>query len=137
MTQPTETAPPLAPLTDDEITALARDIVTNLVYISNRPEAIQNSFMIMMLASPDQIPPNIGAVYEYYAKAGPLAVNGMPTFFSAKFVPAESMEALWDAIQRMRVALGLEPFPEAPEAAERQNEGHGEHEPGADVPDGH
>lgn len=37
---------------------------------------------------------NAGMVYEYYSKAGPMAINGKPIFFSCKIFPKASMNEL-------------------------------------------
>lgn len=38
---------------------------------------------------------NVGLVYEYLSKAGPMAVNGCPIFYSCRFLSKESTEKMF------------------------------------------
>ena len=100
----------LEPLTEEEITVLARRIVTNEVYVAWEPEALDMSFgMFMMLAGGSQAMPwikDVGLVYEEWSKANERSVNGYPTFFSARFVHKDSRNAVQREALRMAVALG-------------------------------
>lgn len=99
---------PMEPLSDAQVYNLARDIVTNLVYwpdFQTDWREIQMTFMVLALCPLDSIPSNAGAVYEYYTEAGPMSVNGRPTFFSCRFMPKESLPALQDEVERLSKAL--------------------------------
>lgn len=99
-------AEPLPPLTDAEVVELAREIVTNVVYVAPDKRAAECSFgMLFALMREDQIPPNLWLVYERWDKAGPRALNGYPIFTSCKFVAEESREALVAEVTRMEAAL--------------------------------
>lgn len=101
-------ADPIAPLTEEEIDQLAIDIITNKVYFPQTSEDMKSAFMVpLALCPPDIIPPNATALYEEYSKAGPRSVNGRPSFFSGKFFPEESAEALDAALHTKALALGL------------------------------
>src|ERR1700683_1833257 len=78
--------PPPRRLTPIEITALARDVITNVVFITNKPESLELSFSIVLaLALPkmsNETIQQIGAIYAPLADAGPRSINGLPFFFS-------------------------------------------------------
>lgn len=97
-------------LTPEAVVDLARDIVTNRVYLSTGQEGVDLQLIFMPLAfmgmEPDAAE-NIGAIYEYIDKAGPRAINGLPMFFSCRFVHADDMEALRTEVTRMSDALGI------------------------------
>jgi hypothetical protein len=105
-------------LTDEEITDLARAIVTNRVYAAWTTEALDNSFgmfLMMIAGSAADLGQDvdwmndIGMVYEDIAKASERSVNGYPTFFSAQYVHREDRMALNRECIRMAVALGEVP----------------------------
>lgn len=102
-----EQAGPLTPLTDEELTTLARDIVTNRVFITGDAEKARMCFLVIGLVDPNTLPSNLGAVWEYVEKAGPMAINGLPMFFSAHFIAIEDIEPLRVKIEGMEQALGL------------------------------
>lgn len=118
-TDTTEEPWTLEPLTPAEITELARDVVTNRVFISGAgDERRLQAFMILMLASlTEEQCSVIGAVYEEWDKASPRSINGMPCFLSCKFVHIDSCVALQAEIDRMNIALGNTPPEEAPDEA--------------------
>ena len=107
MSDDDKTPAPLSPLSDEAVRDLARDIVTNRVFITWKVEESQMCFLALALAPPDKLPQNIGAVYEYYSEAGDRSINGLPMFFSARFVAVESMPAVVEEVRRMQVALGI------------------------------
>ena len=81
------------PMTDQEIKQLAEDMYKGIVFTDKhlqRRGDIQSVFAVLALMSAEQIeelkkiPP--GMIYEYFDRAGPMAVNGMPIFFSFKIV---------------------------------------------------
>lgn len=97
-------------MTDEQVGELARDIVTNRVYVAWDEAAIHNSFGPMLALAHDAIKPiadKIGLVFEEYSKAMPMACNGYPTFLSIKFVHIDNVPALLSEVQRMAEALGL------------------------------
>ena len=81
------------PLADEEVKKLADDIYKGLVFTDrhmNNPGDMPRVFMPLALLKKEQIdefnanPP--GMVYEYMDKAGPMSINGMPMFFSFRFI---------------------------------------------------
>src|SRR5262245_23963408 len=96
----------LEPLTEEEITTLAREIVTNVVYWPPDQDAAECSFAIMKLAEFDEdTVKNVGWVCERYDKAGPRSVNGWPAFFSFRLIHKDSLEPLFAKIREMDAAL--------------------------------
>lgn len=95
--------------TPEEITELARDIVTNVVYITTGHQDIGMQFMVLMFVNWDGEEPlkKIGALYEEYGKANPMGVNGLPTFFSCRFVHVDDMDFLRTEVERLETALGI------------------------------
>jgi hypothetical protein len=75
--------------TDKELRQLAKRVVNREIFISNQSDVIQMSFLVLALAGPDQIPEDVGAVYEEMSKAGPRSINGYPCFFSCQFLTRE------------------------------------------------
>lgn len=73
---------------DEELKQLAVDIVDGKVW-TDRHGA--DSFLIAKLAG---LPAGTWMIYEYLTQAGPLAVNGCPTFLSCRIVWKEESEKL-------------------------------------------
>lgn len=98
-------------LTDEEVTDLARRVVTNEVFITNNPEAIQHSFSLILMGLAKEggpgIPEDLGAIWEEWSKAGPLGINGHPFFTSAHFLHKDDLPRVADEIERMEKALGM------------------------------
>ena len=83
-------------LTDEEIKKLADDIYKGLVFSDRNienPSDVPRVFVPLILMGEEQIeefrtnPP--GMIYEYLDKAGPMAMNGMPIFFSFRLISQE------------------------------------------------
>jgi hypothetical protein len=95
MTEPTPT-PQYRRKTDDEVAALAKRIYRHEVFISwmlKRQEDLPMVFMVLnFMEKPalDQlVVDNIHFFYEAYSEAGPMSVNGYPTFFSVHYLDRE------------------------------------------------
>jgi hypothetical protein len=54
--------------------------------IRNPNTELQLVFMVLVFCKKEQIPEDTGAIYEYMDSAGPTSINGMPTFFSCRFL---------------------------------------------------
>ena len=72
--------------------------------------AVRQSFMILGLATFEETDlDSIGTIWEYMSQANPMAVNGMPTFFSCRLMHIEDARMAWKAIdkemERRRVQL--------------------------------
>lgn len=71
-----------------ELKKIAKEIHEGQIFISTNQEEIYQCFPILYMAKEEDLPNDIGAVYEYYNKAMPRTVNSKPMFFSAGFLTA-------------------------------------------------
>lgn len=51
-----------------------------------------------------ELGPN-GTIYEYLDKAGPMAVNGLPCFFSLRMLNTEQSNRVWGMYREMKAAV--------------------------------
>lgn len=88
------------PKTDIELKQLAIDIYDQKVFTSNhigKHEANMISMVFMPLAlgagfSKEEIDAGkVGMLYEYYDKAAPKGINGLPIFYSFHYISVEEM----------------------------------------------
>jgi hypothetical protein len=94
--------------TEQELKQLALDVVEGKVFTdrhcSSFDEALR-SFMIIRLMSKEQLEELMAKepvmFYEYYSKAGPLSINGMPSFFSINFLTKEEGAIYESMIQKL------------------------------------
>lgn len=83
------------PKTEEELTNLARRVVRREIYVAFTQDEIRDSFGAILALGHAQIKewlPNIGLIYEEYAKAAPRAINGRPMFFSCQFLHKADVE---------------------------------------------
>lgn len=108
----------LVPKTDEEITELARGIVTNRIWAAWDPETLDSSFGIFLsLAASGAAAQgqdnswlgDIGLVYEELSRANERSVNGYPSFFSAQYINREDRIKVQRECIRMSIALGSLP----------------------------
>jgi hypothetical protein len=96
----------------EQVSALARDIVTNRALVTANTHVIRNAFYMILAFldfAPDAIP-KIGALIGYYDNVVPTrAMNGYPIFTSLDFVHADDVPRLNAEIDRMQAALGITP----------------------------
>jgi hypothetical protein len=96
----------IQPKTEGEIKQLAMDIGDGKVFSHTQctnPGDIRSVFMPLALGVlsgwSEKEFKDIGLIYEYYEKAGPRSVNGMPMFMSMRLLSI-------DDLRRLRGALG-------------------------------
>ncbi len=84
------------PLTDEEVKKLADDMYRGLVFTDRHiqnPDDISRVFMPLALLKQEQIEElkvdSPGLIYEYMDKAGHMSINGMPMFWSFRFLSQE------------------------------------------------
>jgi hypothetical protein len=96
----------LAPKPKEELAQLVMDLCDNKVYTSahlemaGQGDMLTRVFMVLGLGGLSGLPKReveqIGLLYEYIDKATPMAVNGLPTFFSMKVLNKED----WKKVHR-------------------------------------
>lgn len=98
--------------TDEDIKKLADDIYKGLVFTDRHiknPDDIHRVFIPLTLMKEEQIeefkanPP--GMIYEYMEKAGPMSINGMPIFFSFRFLNQEDSKKVFDKYNKIKEAV--------------------------------
>lgn len=99
-------------MTDQEIKQLAEDMYKGLVF-TDRHVQIQSDipavFMALALMGKElaeelqKNPP--GMIYEYIDKAGPMAINGMPMFFSLQLVSINDTKKVFEQYNKIREAV--------------------------------
>jgi hypothetical protein len=92
--------------TELELKQLAIDLVEGKVFTSNhlcaegREDMISSIFMPLALGAlsgmPEEELKQLGMVYEYLDKAGPIAVNGFPTFMSCGLLTLNDARKMMD-----------------------------------------
>lgn len=89
----------------DKLIQIAKDIHGNLIFTDRHchPKDIMSTFMIFALMDPKKmyIPDSIGMIYEYMSQAGPMSVNGNPTFFSARLINKEDTVFIWNKVKQI------------------------------------
>lgn len=100
--------------TDEEVKRLAVDLHAGRIFCDrhlDQVEELGEVFVILALMDRpdlqslhDMLGPQ-GMVYEYTDKAGPMAINGHPCFFSAKFLNSEDAERVLDKYRSIKEAV--------------------------------
>lgn len=104
-----EMAPPIEPLTHDEVVVIAREILTNVRWfgVIGEPEFEAFEMLIRFGGGLCMVPQNAFAMHAKIEDAGPRAVNGNPVFFGGTWFPRENRDELIDEYNKMRAALGF------------------------------
>lgn len=100
----------LQPMTPEEVDALAQRVVTGEVFVAWTPQMFEASFGMYFALAAASLPKAylIDAV-SGWAEAGsamPMAVNGMPQFFSCHLLTNDDLEELQRAVLVKSVAIG-------------------------------
>lgn len=102
----------LPSMTDDEIKQLAEDMYKGIVFTDRHiqiKEELLSVFAVLVLMDQEQLdklkrnPP--GMIYEYLDKAGPMAVNGMPIFFSFKMASIDDTKKILERYNNIMEAV--------------------------------
>jgi hypothetical protein len=106
---------PLENLPDKELKKIAKDLWANRIFTSlhvQNPRDLGMVFMPFALKdgwSPDEAEDlvyNWGMMYEYYEKAGPRSVNGMPNFFSYRVITRHDTSKVLGFYNELKKLLG-------------------------------
>ena len=99
-------------MSDEQVKKLARDLVTNLVFMSDkcrRTEDIPLVFLVLYFVEPGFnkkcLDEGIVHFYEYMSKALPGGINGYPTFPSLHSINLTDYKRVIQEEARMRKAL--------------------------------
>ena len=102
---------------EKKLRRLAMDCAAGLVFTDRHCQCVEDvlsSFMVLALMEQDQKMKlceslgDRGMFYEYMSAAGPMSVNGRPTFFSAQTLNTEDADQLriyWKEESERRQAL--------------------------------
>lgn len=95
-------------LSREEIRKLALDMRQGVVFTDRQCKGENLLPMVFMPLALVGIPKNlvgkVGLVYEYMDKAGPRSINGMPMFFSCRFLIKANVPLLNEFIEKFKKA---------------------------------
>lgn len=95
----------MQPKTDKELRQLAKQVHSGEVFLSNKPDIIKKSFMILMFADTSMLLKDIGAVYEFMKEAQPMSINGYPIFLSARLLTMDETQKVLQYVKEIEVLL--------------------------------
>lgn len=94
------------PVTTPNLRSLALDIVEGKVFgswqLRNPEKELSMVFMVLLFAKKEDIPSDIGAVYEYMDCAGTGSINGNPVFYSCRFITTQQYKEVCDYVKEAR-----------------------------------
>ncbi len=109
---------------DDALKLLARQVVTDLVYLTDKPEGLRAFDPILRVAAPLMKPSyqaEVRGVYEFYSKSQPHEVGTPPVFTSMQVVAAADWPRLIELIGEVETELGIsKPLTQLPNRATRR-----------------
>jgi hypothetical protein len=83
----------LPSLPEEDIKQIASDLFHSKIFTSEHLKTemhlINQIFSILLFLEKNKIPKNLGMIWEYLSKAGPMSVNGYPMFLSCHFLNME------------------------------------------------
>jgi hypothetical protein len=102
----------LPPMTDAQIKDVAMGMFKCQIFTSDmvdNPKDIGLVFMVMTLADADYVKflkdNDVTLFYEHYHAAGPMCINGMPTFFSCSVATRADHKRILDRYQIIKTAI--------------------------------
>lgn len=86
-----------ARMTDDELRTFVLGLADRRIWTSEHGEHALDAFRIPMMFMGENPPPacyleSTGCCWEWLDKAGPLAIDGQPSFFSMRFMHVDDWE---------------------------------------------
>lgn len=114
---------PPQPKTKEELNQIATDILQGKIWTDKHGSPNNDNFRMINLFHVGDMHEDIakgeltiedaaevlkeftGMQYEYLDKAGPLSVNGEPSFMSSKFLCVEDTRKVWDIYFKMKEAI--------------------------------
>ncbi len=100
--------------TEAELHELAVDVITGRVFATNKKEAIQDSFGMVLMFLDDATRQKLKdekatILFASYSDASPMAVNGQPIFFSMSYLTEDEAKVFWPIFETMQKALEFTP----------------------------
>ncbi|MFN5249916.1 MAG: hypothetical protein ACK5DE_02630 [Bacteroidota bacterium] len=93
-------------VTTPNLRELALDIVEGKVFgswqLRNPERELSMVFMVLLFAKKEDLPTDIGAVYEYLHHASKQCINGMPIFYSCRFLTMQQYKDVCDYVKEAR-----------------------------------
>lgn len=96
--------------TSEELSQIAKDIANNLIFTDFHipPYERRNLHLFFMPLvfgafsnSSEEYVKDIGMIFEYYSKAGPTGINGMPVFFSLQYLSLHDTKIVWEKVAKI------------------------------------
>lgn len=98
----------------EDIAKIAKDIATDKIFSSCHmtEHELSNIGLVFMpialgglsdLSDADK--EDIGMIYEYYDKAGPRGINGMPMFFSCRLVNKNDTKMIFEKVDKIKALI--------------------------------
>lgn len=92
--------------TTPNLRELALDIVEGKVLgswqLHNPEKELSMVFMVLLFAKKEDLPSDIGAIYEYIDRASKQSINGMPIFYSCRFLTTQQYKDVCDYVKEAR-----------------------------------
>lgn len=98
--------------TPEEIESLAKSLYKNEIFTDQhvRNQDLGCVFMVLSLGAfknfTEEEVSDIGLIYEYLHQAGPMSVNGYPTFFSLNLLSRNDAKLVFERYEEIKVLLG-------------------------------
>lgn len=93
---------------EEEIKQIATDLFHNRIFTSQHlnqdAHMINQVFMVLLFMKNDQIPTNLGMIYEYEDKAMPRSINGYPIFMSCHFLNTDDTEKVFSIYNKLKTS---------------------------------
>jgi hypothetical protein len=96
-----EQKPMIKPYSDEELKKLAVDIEDGLVFTNLHLKdklRLKSVFMLLNFFTKEQMKKleeeKVGLIFEYLGEAGPIAMDGLPSFFTVRFLNESDTEKL-------------------------------------------
>lgn len=99
-------------MTDEELKQIAKDLHLGKIFCDRQcpsPQAITQVFMILNFMNEEQLKDfeakGYDFFYEYLDQAGPMAMNGLPCFFSIRCLTQAETATMLDYYRKYKAAL--------------------------------
>lgn len=99
--------------TDEQLKEIAMDLYNDKIFCDRQVDKTNLGMVFMPLIfgafsewkKEDQ--DKIGMIYEYLSEAGPMGINGMPIFYSLKFMSKEDTKKMFEIYEQYKALQEL------------------------------